>query len=177
MAITASYYRDANRVPITTDGVVTVDSQTLSANNTTANVALFGVTGTIEVRGIWGIVTTVLSSNITAASFRLNDQTAQVQISAVAGVVLSSAAVGSSIVKNGLAAAAPVLINSSAGRITEPTTLETIFFSPFIATQKTGAIATNIEFSYTTTNTPATGAIQFFLRWLPISSDANVAAL
>lgn len=175
--IPASSFRDANRVPLTEDGVVSTDSQSLTANNTTANVPIFGITGTVEVRGIWGVVTTVLSSNITAAFWRLNDQTAQPAITLATGTALSSAAVGSVITKPGLAAAALVFINSSAGRVTEPTTLETGYHSPFIATQKTGAIATNIEFTYTTTNTPATGAIQFFLRWLPISADGTVTAL
>jgi hypothetical protein len=173
----ASYSRDANRVPITTDGITITDSQSLVASNTTAAVPIFRVTGNIEVRGLWGIVTTVLSSNITAAYWRLNDQTAQVDITLNTGTVLSSAAAGSSIVKKGLAAAALTLNNASAGRISEPTTLETPYFSPFVMTQKTGAVQTDIEFRYTTTNTPATGAIQFFLRYLPLSADANVAAV
>jgi hypothetical protein len=174
--IQASYWRDANRVPITSDGIITVDTQTLSANNTTANVALFTITGQVEVRGLWGVVTTALGSNNTAAYWRLNDATAQSDITLSTGTTLSSAAAGSIIVKKGLAAAALTLLTSAQERVSEPTTLETPYFSPFVVIAK-NAVTTNIEFTYTTTNTPTSGVIDFYLRWLPLSSTANVTAL
>lgn len=174
MALNAVFNRDANRVPITTDGLVSVTSSTLSANNTTASNIIFNLTGSVQVLALYGVVTTVLSSNITAAFFRLNDQTAQPAISVATGTTLSSAAVGSVIARNALAATAITFINSSAGRITESSAVNLGFFSPFMLTQKTGAIQTDIEFRYTTTNTPASGVIQFFLKWLPISSDAQI---
>lgn len=37
--------------------------------------------------------------------------------------------------------------------------------------------ATNIEFVYSTPDTPTSGQIQFFIRWLPLSIDASVKAL
>lgn len=172
----AAFFRDANRVPITTDGLVAYVSKTLTGSNTTTAVPLFHITGTVEVRGLWAVVTTDLGSNNTAAYFRLNDQGAQVSITLSTGVTLSSAAAGSTIVKNGLAAAAAVLLNNSAGRVSEPTTLETPYFSPFIIMKKTAAV-TDIEFVYTTTQTPTTGALSFFVRWLPISADAAVTAI
>lgn len=173
MATTATFAREANRVPITADGVLSQTTLNTTANNATVNPPIFRVTGSIEVRGLWGVVTTALGSNQTAAYFRLNDQTAQVSITLSTGVTMSSLAAGSVIVKNGLAAAAAVAINNSAGRINEPTTLETMFFSPFTMVKKTAA-QTDIEYVYTTTQTPTTGAIQFFLRWLPLSADADV---
>lgn len=173
MIVSASFNRDANYVPITTDGVVSNKVQTLTGNNATVATPLFRITGTIEVRAIWGVVTTVLGANNTAAFYRLNDQTAQPAITLATGVTLSGVAAGSTIVKNGLAAAAAVLINNSAGRVNEPTTLETTFFSPFIVTKKTAA-NTDIEFVYSTTDTPTSGVIQHFIRWLPLSADANV---
>lgn len=174
MALNAVFNRDANRVPITTDGLVSVTSSTLSANNTTASNIIFNLTGSIQVLALYGVVTTVLSSNITAAHYRLNDQTAQPAISLATGTTLSSAAVGSVVLRDRLAATALTFINSSAGRITEASAVNLIFGSPFILTQKTGAVQTDIEFRYTTTNAPATGVIQFFLKWLPISSDAQI---
>lgn len=176
MVVSASFFRDANRVPITTDGVVTTTSQTLSGNNTTVATPIFRITGSIEVRGLWGEVTTVLGSNNTAAYYRLNDQTAQPDITLATGTTLSSAAVGSIIVKKGLAGAAVTLLTSAAGRISEPTTLETTYFSPFTVVKKTAA-QTDIEFVYSTTNTPTSGVIAHYLRWLPLSSDANVVAV
>lgn len=174
-SLTASYWRDANFVPITTDGIVTTDTQTLIGNNTTTTVPLFRITGTIEVRGLWGIVTTDLGANNTAAYWRLNDQTAQVNITLNTGTTLSAVKAGSTFVKKGLAAAALVLLDNAAGRVSEPTTLETTYFSPFVAMKKTAA-NTDIEFVYTTTDTPTSGVIQFFLRWLPLTADANVVA-
>lgn len=172
---TGSFSRDANRVPITTVGLTSTSNATLIANNTTASNLLFGITGSIMVNQLYGIVTTVLSSNVTAAFYRQNDQTAQVDISASSGTTLSSAAVGSVIMRKALAATALTFINSSAGRITESSAVNLGFFSPFVLTQKTAGVQTDVEFRYTTTNTPATGVVQFFMVWLPISADAAVS--
>ncbi len=174
--ISASYWRDANRVPITTDGVITKDTQTLIGNNTAGiAVPLFTITGSIEVRGLWGIVTTALGANNTASYFRLNDQTAQSNITVNTGTTLSSAPAGSIIVKKDVASAALTLLSASQERVSEPTTLETKYFSPFVVVAKPGA-ETDIEFIYSTTDTPTSGVIDFFLRWLPLSSDATVTA-
>lgn len=175
-SVTSTYWRDGNHVPITTDGITTIDTQTLSANNTTANVAIYTITGQVEIRALYGVVTTVLGSNVTAAYWRLNDAAAQSDITLSTGTTLSSAAVGSTIVKKGLAAAALTLLTSAQERVSEPTTLETTYFSPFVAVAKTTG-TTNIEFTYTTTNTPTSGVIDFYMRWLPLSAGANVTAL
>lgn len=171
----SSFFRDANFVPITMDGLVTTDTQSLVGNNATAVVPIFGITGSVEVRGLWGVVLTTLGNN-TAAAWRLNDQAAQLDITLATGTALTSAPVGSMIVKKGLAAAALTLKSSVAGAVSEPTTLETPFFSPIVLTKKNGAV-TNVEFVYATTDTPTTGKIQFFMRWLPLSADAAVTAL
>ena len=175
MSLSAPLWRDSNHTPVQTGGVVSRKSQTLSGSNATVATSLFRVTGAIEVVKLCGEVTTDLGSNNTAAYYRLNDQTAQVDITLSTGTTLSSAKAGSVIVKKGLAGAAVTLINNSAGRINEPTTLETSFFSPFSFVQKTAA-NTDIEFVYSTTQTPTTGVIQHFVVWLPISSDASVTA-
>lgn len=170
----ATFFRDADFVPITSEGLISKDTQTLTANNTTANVPIFGITGAVEIIGLWGVVTTALGNN-TAAYWRLNDSTAQSNITLNTGTTLSSAAAGSIIVKNGLAAAALTLLTSAQERVSEPTTLETFYFSRFIAVQK-NAVATNIEFTYTTTDTPTSGVIDFYVRWLPLSATAAVTS-
>ena len=76
--------------------------------------------------------------------------------------------------KKGLAAAALTLLTSAAGRVSEPTTLETQYFSPFVAVKKSGA-TTQIEYVYATTDTPTSGVIQFFVSWLPVSADGMVS--
>lgn len=173
MIVSASFNRDANYVPITTDGVVSNKVQTLTGSGATVATPLFRIIGTIEVRSIWGVVTTDLGVNNTAAYWRLNDQTAQPAITLATGTALSAVKAGSTIVKKGLAATALTLLDNSAGRVSEPTTLETTYFSPFVAMKKTAA-NTDIEFVYTTSDTPTSGVIQHFIRWLPLSADANV---
>jgi hypothetical protein len=175
--ISASFYRDANRVPITTDGVVSQDSQTFVGSNATVNVPIFGFTGSIEIRGLWGIVTTVLGANHTASSWRINDQTAQIYLTAVGGVDISAYPVGSLISKVGLVAAALTAKKADVGFILEPTTLETHNFSPIIVGAKSTLLTSTIEYHYATTDTPTSGAMQFFLRWLPLSADATVTPL
>lgn len=165
--------RDDNDQPIQYAGVYINNSINLTANNTTANVPVFHVTGTVLVTGLWGVVTTTLGANNTAAYWRLNDQTAQSDITLSTGTALSAAVAGSVIVKKGLAAAALTLLSNSQERVSEPTTLETLYFSPFVAVKKTAAV-TDIEFTYTTTDTPTTGTIQFFASYVPISADGKL---
>ncbi len=174
--IAATFSRDGNGVPITTDGLTTFTSTTFVGSNATVNVALFRITGAIEVRALYGVVTTVIGVNHTAASYRLNDQGAQVYITAIGGVDISGLAAGTMIVKKGLKAAAISTLDNVAGVVSEPTTLETTFFSPFVLVKKTAA-NTDIEYHYATTDTPTTGAMQHFIRWLPLSADANVTVL
>ena len=78
VTVNQSFWRDNNRVPITTDGIMITNSKTFTTTGTVA-VPVFHVTGSVEVRGLWGIVTTALG-NHTAAAFRLNDQGAQTVI-------------------------------------------------------------------------------------------------
>ncbi len=173
----ASFSRDANRIPITTGGLIVPVSKTLSANNASGvAVPLFHITGTIQVTGLWGVVTTDLGANVTAAYWRLNDQSAQVNITLNTGTDISGVKAGSTIVKKGLAAAALVLLDNSAGRVSEPTTLETLYFSPFLAMKKTAA-TTDIEFLYSTTDMPTSGVIQFFCQFLPVSADGTITAI
>lgn len=157
-------------------GIILSNEKTLIASNTTAAVPLFRLTGSVYVFGIWGIITTVLSSNITAAYLRLNDQTAQSDITLATGTTLSSAALASLLIKKGLAGAAITLLTSAQERVSEPTALETQIFSPFIIVKKPAA-NTDIEFVYSTTNTPATGRIKFYARYFPLSDDGALVAV
>lgn len=171
-----SLLRDDNDNPVQGFGLTTSNSVTLTGNNTTVATPIFSVTGTVQILAISGTVTTDLGANHTAAYWRLNDQTAQVNITLNTGTTLSAIKAGSSIVKKGLAAAALVLLDNAAGRVSEPTTLETSYFSPFVAMKKTAA-STNIEYVYTTTDTPTSGVIQFAIQWYPVSADGRIAAI
>lgn len=168
--------RDDNGYPVSTGGLVTSTSTTFTGSNATVNTPIFHITGTVQILGIWGVVTTVLGANHTAAAWRLNDQAAQIYLTAVGGVDISALAVGTVIVKKGLVAAAAVALNNVAGVVSEPTTLETTYFSPVVVTKKTAAV-TDIEYHYATTDTPTSGAIQHFVNWYPISADGRVTPI
>lgn len=157
-------------------------AKTLSASNTTAAVPIFRVTGSVKVVALWGVVTTALSSNITAAYWRTNDQTATLPISASAGTTLSSFAVGSTITRKSLVSVALTGDNASAAKVIDPVAATAPdVFMPFVVVRKTGSVQddnfTDIEFVYTTTNTPASGAITFFVRYVPVSADGALAAV
>lgn len=172
----ANTYSD-NRANAAADAPkVETSSKTLVGNNATVAVPLFTVTGQIELLALYGVVTTVLGSNVTAAHFRLNDQTAQPVITAASGVTLSSLAAGSSFYKRGLVATALTAIDNAAGRVNESTATNLDNFSPAILTKKLAAL-TQVEFVYTTTNTPTSGVIQFFCKWRPLSADGDLVGV
>lgn len=152
-------------------------SKTFVANNTTAAVPIFGIVGDVRVLRLWGVVTTVIGSNHTGGYFRLNDQTAQINITLnTGGATLSSLPVGTTITRSALAASIATVKSSAVGALAEPTGEGGLITSEFLAVKKATA-ATNIEYVYTTTNTPTTGAVQFFCEWQPRSIDGLVTAL
>lgn len=155
------------------DEFLSTTSITTNASNTTASVVLFTITGAIEVTGIWGVVTTALSSNHTAAHLRLNDQTATPAITLASGTTLSSDAAGSVIAKTGQVDVAITELDNAAGVVSESAVDNLAYLQPFTVVKKTAAVTT-IDYRYTTTNTPATGVIQWFMRWKPLSADARV---
>ena len=178
MAVEGTFPRDQNFVPITQNGVITTKAVTLTASNTTASAVLFKVTGSVQVLALWGVVTTELSSNITATHWRLDDQTAQVAISLATGTTLSSFTVGSSIVRRSLVSVALVGTNANAGAVIDPVAATAPgFFMPFVVTQKTANVLTTIDFRYTTNNTPATGAIDFYVGWVPLTPGSKIESV
>lgn len=153
------------------------NSKTLSANNTTANVALFSITGVVRILKLYGVVTTALGSNHTGGYFNLYDQSARVNLTLnTVGVTLSSFTAGATIAKTALAATLATVQNNTVGAILEPVAAEGLLSSEFVAVKKTAA-TTEIDYTYTTTNTPTSGVIQFFVEYQPLSADGAVAAL
>ncbi len=178
MAYSQSIPRDANFVPVSTWGFQTSKSITLTASGATAAVPLFSVTGSIRVIALYGIVTTTLGSNQTAAYWRLNDQSAQVDISLNTGTTVSSMGVGSLLTRKSIATVALTADNSTAGKVTDPVAATaTDVFMPFVVTQKVGGVETDIEYVYTTNQTPTTGAITFYVQYQPLTSTATLTAL
>jgi hypothetical protein len=176
LPIPVTFRRDGNYVPITHNGLVVNDIQTLTGSGTTVAVPIYSITGTVQVLGLWGVVTTALGNN-TAAYWRLNDGTNQSNISLNTGTALTSAPAGSLIVRRLAATNALTLESASQERVQDPGGSGVSSFTEFILVQKTGSVATNVEFVYTTSDTPTTGVIQFSLGFIPLSSDGNVTAL
>lgn len=175
---TASLSRDANYVPIQAYGFGSQKSQTLSGSNATVSTPLFRITGNIVVKALYGTITTTLGANVTATYWRTNDQTAQINISLNTGTAISAAAVGSQITRLSTAGVALVFDNTSAAKVRDPVAATAPdVFMPFEVMQKVGGINTDIEFTYSTTDTPTSGVIQHTLRWLPVSDNANVTVL
>lgn len=164
---------DDNGRPIDLGGFRSRATLTTDASNETKVEPLFRVSGSIIVEKLYGVVTTALGSNQTAAYWRLNDQTAQSNISLNTGTTMSSAAVGAVLTRSGLAGAALTKLDSDQGRVSDPTTLQTKNFTPFMVVAKNGA-NTDIEYVYSTTSTPTSGKISFFCVWQPVSQAASV---
>lgn len=178
MAIDGLVRRDANGYILGDAGIVLDKLSTLSASNTTASNKLFKVTGSVLVKKLYGVVETVLSSNVTAAHWRTDDQTAQVVISAAAGTTLSSFAVGSMITRKSVVSVALTGDNASAAKVVDPVAATAPdVFMPFEVVQKTGGVQTDIEFRYTTTNTPASGAIRFYIEYVPLTANSRIDLL
>lgn len=165
-----------NDQPIQGFGLQLSNSKTLVGTGATTVVPIFHITGSVNILSIYGVVTTVLGANNTAAYWRVNDQSTTSVITAASGTTLTAAAVGSTLVKKDLASAALTLLTSAQERVSEPTTLETSYFSPFVVVQKTGGIQTDIEFVYSTTDNPTTGAITFYVQYMPIGQGSKITA-
>ena len=150
---------------------------TLVGNNTAGiQVPLFTVTGAVEVFRLYYIVTTTFGSNHTAAYFQINDQTATPDISL--SVTLSNATVGSLISRHSLVSVAAIFSSAAAGVVKDPVAATAPgMFMPFIVVQKTGGITTNIEYVYSTTNAPTTGAFKAYIQYRPLSDNGAITAV
>jgi hypothetical protein len=147
---------------------------TLNANNTTVSTNLFEVTGIVKIQYLYGYINTVLSSNITAAYWDLYDGSTAVELTDNAGTVLSAAPVGSLILKES-AATDPLVYYAS----TTPYLSESSGYkdprTEFIV--GSSAATTYIRFTYTTTDTPASGVIHFHVKWSDLSDNSYVTVV
>jgi hypothetical protein len=148
---------------------------TLSANNTTASVNCFQLTGSVKVLKIYAILTAKTTlANCTAASFDLYDSTAVVQITQAEGV-LSGLAVGTMVAKYDDNAVTWAINDNAAGKIMEHATNPELFHM-FVATQKTAA-NTYIRFTYTTTDAPANAVLTVYVEYIPLGTSSTLVAV
>ena len=172
-----AFSRDANRVPITQNGLLVTKSYTFISTGTLV-IPIFTVTGAVELLALYGIVTTALAANHRVGAFRLNDQNAVVQITNATGPTMDSAPIGSIITADVLLATAATFTSSANGAVMQPAAVQQQIFSPSILVQKAGTTdLTNIEYRFTSSTNPTTGAMKFYCGFVPISDDGNITAV
>lgn len=144
-------------------GYLATKTQAIAGFAGAQNFNLFQVTGTIELRGIWGVFTNVTNvATLNAASWALWDGTAAVPITAAAGTAIGGASLGSTISKKALAATALQFDNASAGRYSEAA-----FNRAFVGGLITQKAATNTYIRFTVTTDANTNcAIRFWVSWI-----------
>jgi hypothetical protein len=162
--------------PISSTGFLrrSQSAMTLNVNNTTGSIVMFTVTGSVLIRRLFGEVTTVISSAHTNGHIRTNDQSATIDLSNSTGATLSALAVGTMIWRAGVLATALAIDDNAVGAINDALSAGNDCFSPFIITKKNGAVTT-LDYRYTTTNAPSTGAILWTADWEPLSVNGNLA--
>ncbi len=146
---------------------------TLNANNTTASINLFLVTGAVQIFRLYAQITTKTTlANCTATYFNLYDGTARLAITKNNGV-LSGVAVGSIFAKAGAASTTMVVGDATVGALTESATGDP--FYPFNAVAKAG-VATNIALTYSTTDAPINAVVTVYCEYRPINGGSLAAA-
>ena len=155
-------------------GDIVTKVATLSANNTTASVALFTLTGAVMVRKIWGVLTAKTTlANCTNLHLDLYDATDALPITKTTTITLSGLAIGTMVVKTETLATALTLLNNVAGCVAEGSTAKGNF--EFIINKKTAA-TTQIRMTYTTTDAPANAQITWFCEFYPMSAGSSLVA-
>lgn len=171
--ITSAFLHDADHAPITWRGLITSSAKNLTGNNTTVAVPIFIVSGQVEITALYGVITTTLGANNTAAFWRTNDGSTQNAITLATGTTLSGAVAGGVISKKAGAGTALTLTAGTSGQVMESATAGATYFQDFVVIANPSA-TTNIEFDYTTTDTPTSGAITFYIRWVPLTPASNI---
>lgn len=147
---------------------------TLNANNTSASINVFQVTGYNKSFDIHGEVHAVtLMSNCTNCYFDLWDGTTSVPITKTTGATLSNFAVGSGFIKDAAVTSFLTVINNNQCAMNEAA-VGVKEGAPFTVMQK---LSTNtyIRFNYTTTNAPINAQLNIHITFADIDSGTIVA--
>lgn len=147
---------------------------TLNANNTTANVNVFQLTGSTKINTLHGeILTKTTLTNCTNVYFDLWDGTTSVPITKTTGASMSGYNVGAFLIKDADVSTALSIINNSSCSIKEAATGAKVN-TEFIAIQKT-ATNTYIRFNYTTTDAPLNATVKIDCGWVDIDNGIVTA--
>jgi len=158
-------------------GHVLSNDITISANNTSANIDCFQITGSIEILRIYGAIKTITTlANCTAAYFDLFTAGDAADVITKNNGVLSGMAVGTFFTKEAVKTETMTVINNATISVTEPATNKKTF-TPFIVTQKTGA-DTFIRFNYTTSDAPANAVFTVYVEYRePPNEGGSIVAV
>lgn len=147
---------------------------TLNANNTTASVNVFQVTGVVEVLQLHAEIKTATTlTNCTSIYFNLYDGTNTVAITKSTGAAISGYNAGGFIIRDSDSSVALSTINNDQCRIKEAPT-GTKVHTPFLTIQKT-ATNTYIRFTYTTTDAPINATLEVHCVWADIDNGTLTA--
>jgi len=151
----------------------TTSTITLNANNTSASVNVFQVTGSVLVTSIHGeVLDATTLTNCTAAYFDLYDGSAASVITKATGAALSGFNVGAFFIKDEAIASILTVINNDQANVVESSTNKAS--QPFITIQKTGT-DTFIRFNYATTDAPINAQLKVDIHYADIDSGIVVA--
>lgn len=148
---------------------------TLSANNTSASVNVFQLTGATKIVLLHGeILTNTTLTNCTKVYFDLWDGTNSVHLTKIVGADMSGYNVGAFFIKDADVLTALTILNNDQARIKEAATGNRIN-TEFIAVQKT-ATNTYLRFNYTTTDAPINATVKIDCHWSDIDSGIIIPA-
>jgi len=148
---------------------------TLSANNTTASVNIFQLTGSVKIKKLFAFITTKTTlANLTVGSFDLYDSTAVVQLTKADGV-LSGCAIGTLVAKIDDNAVTWGINNNVTGCVMENAAYQDLF-SMCTVTQKTAA-NTYVRFTYTTTDAPIAATMTVYCEYIPLEPNSTLVAV
>ena len=147
---------------------------TLNANNASASVNVFQVTGynkCFDIHGSINLGTTL--TNCTDCYFDLWDGTNSVALTKITGATISNFGVGSGFIKDAAVTSPLTVINNNQCRMNEAA-VGVKEGAPFTVTQK---ISTNtyIRFNYTTTDAPINAQLEIHITFADINSGTIVA--
>ena len=152
-------------------------SITLDADSETKSYNLFTVTGICKITKLYGEITTVASSDVSACFCDLYDGSVNVDITeSMSGADISGLPAGSLLIRE-LDAVSPFSVKDGTDNyISEESSTTYKVFAPLAVGQKGDGTTTNIRFTYTTFDSPSSGAIKFYIEYEAMSDDGAIAA-
>lgn len=156
-------------------GKIATKTITLNANNTTANVNVFQITGDVKVLALYGRVKTATTlTNLTKAYFNVWDGTVQRDLTLNTGSTMSGFGVGAFFAKLRSSNVAMVVQNNSFGIFVEDTSNK-LQFQQFFLIQK-AATNTYVRFTYTTTDAPINAELEVCIEFADNNTGTIIPA-